>query len=111
MRTKQNYREKITQEQNNTSHFEKDEFDSSNSDSSESSTSHSDSSESESSIKNKKVRSLYAIFRFCWVLSNIFFDFMYHNRQTQWEWKKIIVKQLHRSNTAQVSKRRIWFKQ
>ena len=103
MRTKQNYREKITQEQNNTSHFEKDEFDSSNSDSSESSTSHSDSSESESSIKNKKVSLLYTTFRFCRVLPNIFFYSSYHNRQTQWEQNKILVKQLHRSNTEQVT--------
>ena len=83
MRTKQNYCEKITQEQNNTSQFEEDEFDSSNSDSSESSTSHSDSSESESSIKNKKVSLLYTTFRFCRVLPNIFFYSSYHNRQTQ----------------------------
>ena len=85
MRTKQNYRRKITQEQNKTNHFEEELFDSTNSDSSESSTSHSDSRESESSIKNKKVSLLYAIFRFYWVLSNIFFYSLYHNRQTQRE--------------------------
>ena len=83
MRAKQNYRRKITQEQKKTNHFEEELFNSTNSDSSESSTSHSDSSESEFSIKNKKVSLLYAIFRFCWVLSNIFFYSLYHNRQTQ----------------------------
>ena len=83
MRAKQNYQRKITQEQNKTNHFENELFDSTDSDSRESSTSDSDSSESESSIKTKKVRSLYVIFRFCWVLSNIFFYSFYHNRQTQ----------------------------
>ena len=84
MRTKQNYRRKVTREQNNTSQFENKElFSSSNSDLSESDSSYSDSSESESSTKNKNVSSLYAIFRICRVLSNLFFYSSYHNRQTQ----------------------------
>ena len=63
MRTKQNYRQKVTREQNNTSQFKNQElFSSSNSDLSESDPSYSDSSESESSTKNKNVSSLYAIF-------------------------------------------------
>ena len=84
MRSKQNYRQKVTREQNNTSQFENKElFSSTNSDLSESDSSYSDSSGSESSTKNKNVSSLCAIFRICRVLSNLFFYLSYHNRQTQ----------------------------